>query len=133
MPTLEQIEAGDYPAYSPAPPGTGSVVSPFRRIHNNMLMCNYNSLSGVTLDDAGSRTLFFNNYVQYSVYGVGESCHESQWVLGVGNVYAYTGTYSLISSEGPSPLGIRTFFYNSTLLLLTDAEWCDEQEPTRLN
>lgn len=140
MPTLEQLESGYYPAFSPAPPGVGSVVSSFRRIHNNILFTNYNSLSGVTMDDAGSRTLMFKNYIVYGAYGVGESCHESQWVYGVGNIYAYTGTYeaytgtyALIASEGPSPLGIRTFFYNSTFLLLSDSEWCKEAEHTRLN
>ena len=102
MPTLEQLEAGYFPAYSPAPPGNkthrfapfqtkecqfiktgsgsgqtygklkkemrfrtgvGSVVSPFRRVHNNVLIANYQSLSAVTLDDGGSRMLQYNNYI----------------------------------------------------------------------
>ena len=40
---------------------------------------------------------------------------------------------SLIASEGPSPLGIRTFFYNSTFLNLRDADWCNINEQTHLN
>ena len=30
----------------------------------------------------------------------------------------------IIHNEGPSPLGIRTFFYNDTLLLASDSTWC---------
>ena len=115
MPSLQQFREGYYPAYDPAPPGVGSVVSPFRRVHNNMIMANYNSLAAVLLDDAGSRFLMYDNYFVYGHWGVGESCHESQWVYGVGNMYAYTTdpriVYGLsvdnnggkmISSEGPS-------------------------------
>jgi hypothetical protein len=39
------------------------VVSPFRRVHNNVLIANYQSLSAVTLDDGGSRMLQYNNYI----------------------------------------------------------------------
>ena len=63
MPTLAQLEEGYFPAYSPAPPGVGSVVSPFRRVYNNVLIANYQSLSAVTLDDGGSRMLQYNNYI----------------------------------------------------------------------
>jgi hypothetical protein len=52
-----------------------------------------------------------------------DSCHESQWVYGVSNLYAYTTSAYLISSEGPSPLGLRTFFYNSTFLNIHDHDW----------
>ena len=69
---------------------------------------------------------------------MGESCHESQWVYGVNNLYAYaTSGYgapqALISSEGPSPLGIRTFFYGNTILLDKDSVWCYAHERTHLN
>ena len=33
-------------------------------------------------DDGGSRMLMFNNYMAFGAWGVGESCHESQWVHG---------------------------------------------------
>jgi hypothetical protein len=82
MPALEQLEAGFFPAYSHAPKGTGSVVSPFRRIHHNFMMANYNSLAGVLLDDGASRILMYDNYMVYGSWGVGESCHNSQWVYG---------------------------------------------------
>lgn len=138
MPTLQQLEGGYSPAYSPAPPGVGSVVSPFRRVHNNVLIANYQSLSAVTLDDGGSRMLQYNNYIIYGAWGVGESCHNSQWVYGVNNMYAYaTSGYgapqALIASEGPSPLGIRTFFYDNTILLDKDDMWCKAEERTHLN
>ena len=74
---------------------------------------------------------------RYGNWGVGESCHESQWVYGVGNVYAYTTSTPcvvglsatpcggvMVHAEGPSPTGIRTFFYNDTLLLASDSTWC---------
>ena len=73
----------------------------------------------------------YDNYFLYGQWGVGESCHNSQWVYGVGNLYAYTVGAHIISSEGPSPLGIRTFFYNSTFLNAGDGDWCtvsDEQQ-----
>ena len=81
----------------------------------------------------------------YGHWGVGESCHESQWVYGVGNIYAYTTSNpcvfglhesdcaTMISSEGPSPTGTRTFFYNNTMLNLQDADWCRNSERTHLN
>jgi hypothetical protein len=75
----------------------------------------------------------YDNYMVYGLWGVGESCHESQWVYGVGNMYAYTTTGNLIHSEGPSPLGIRTFFYNCTFLSFRDADWCSISEETHLN
>jgi hypothetical protein len=138
MPTLAQLEAGYSPAYSPAPPGVGSVVSPFRRVRNNMLIANYQSLSAIALDDGGSRMLQYNNYVVYGAWGVGESCHESQWVYSVNNLYAYsTSGYgadqALIHSEGPSPLGIRTFVYGNTILLESESHWCKHTESTHLN
>lgn len=132
MPTLQHFVAGYSPAFSPAPPGVGSVVSPFRRVHKNMFLANYNSLASVLLDDGGSRMLMYNNYMAFGAWGVGESCHESQWVYGVGNLYAYSsaggsggGGPVIIHNEGPSPLGIRTFFYNDTFLLVSDSTWCD--------
>lgn len=162
MPSLQQFEAGFSPAFSPAPPGVGSVVSPFRRVHKvraiiiahhyiriisidlavllphpylgaqNFFLANYNSLASVLLDDGGSRMLMYNNYMAFGAWGVGESCHESQWVYGVGNLYAYAsaggaggGGPVIIHNEGPSPLGIRTFFYNDTFLLALDSTWCD--------
>ena len=74
----------------------------------------------------------YNNYMAMGHWGVGESCHESQWVYGVGNLYAYAsagaaggGGPVIILNEGPSPLGIRTFFYNDTFLLASDSTWCD--------
>ena len=42
--------------------------------------------------------------------GVGESCHNSQWVYGAGNVYAYTTGQFLLTPEANSPLGLRTFY-----------------------
>jgi hypothetical protein len=54
---------------------------------------------------------------------VGESCHNNQWVYGVGNLYAYTAGFFIISSEGPSPLGIRNFFYDNTFLNQRDSDW----------
>ena len=119
--------------------GVGSVVSPFRRIHKNILMANYNSLAAVLLDDAASRYLLYDNVFAYGQWGVGESCHESQWVYGVGNLYEYTtannciSTYlpgqkkcfTMISSEGPSPTGIRSFFYNNTMLNPADTDVSD--------
>jgi hypothetical protein len=132
MPSLQQFEAGYSPAFSPAPPGVGSVVSPFRRVHKNLFLANYNSLASVLLDDGGSRMLMYNNYMAFGAWGVGESCHESQWVYGVNNLYAYAsaggdagGGPVIIHNEGPSPLGIRTFFYNDTFLLAADATWCN--------
>ena len=145
MPSLEQFRDGYYPAFDKAPPGVGSVVSPFRRLHKNILMANYNSLAAVLLDDAGSRFLMYDNYMVYGHWGVGESCHESQWVYGVGNIYAYTTSNpcvfgltvsdcaTMISSEGPSPTGVRTFFYNNTMLNLADTDWCRNSEHTHLN
>jgi hypothetical protein len=146
MPSLQQFREGYQPGFDSAPPGVGSVVSPFRRVHKNFIMANYNSLAAVLLDDAGSRFLMYDNYFVYGHWGVGESCHESQWVYGVGNIYAYTTdphiVYGLsvsnsggamISSEGPSPTGIRTFFYNNTMLNLKDSDWCHNRERTRLN
>jgi hypothetical protein len=59
MPSLQQFEAGYSPAFSPAPPGVGSVVSPFRRVHKNLFLANYNSLASVLLDDGGSRMLMY--------------------------------------------------------------------------
>lgn len=128
MPTLQQFEAGYSPGFSPAPPGVGSVVSPFRRVHKNFFLANCNSLASVLLDDGGSRMLMYRNYMAMGHWGVGESCHESQWVYGVGNLYAYAsagGAPVIIHNEGPSPLGIRTFFYNDTFLLASDSTWCD--------
>ena len=186
-PTLEQLEAGFYPAFDPAPPGKGSVVSPFRRIHNNLLIANYNALAGVLLDDGGARVLSYNNVIAYGQWGIldlgliltvflstsctmspttcrevrssrlvglpvppphrlpvlvscssvcpaiqcrislpgaGESCHQSQWVYMVGNLYAYTTLAGfMISSEGPSALGTRTFVVNSTFMNLRDSDW----------
>eukprot|EP01050_Picozoa_sp_SAG11_P013817 SAG11_NODE_1644_length_4526_cov_1.563813_2_plen_112_part_00 len=57
MPSLEMLRTGYNPGHGLAPPGVGSVVSQFRRVHNNILIANYASLSSVTLDDAGSRML----------------------------------------------------------------------------
>ena len=126
MPSLEQLRAGFTPGFDNAPAGhIGTVVSPFRRIHQNFLMANYNALSSVALDDAGSRTLMYDNYMVYGQWGVGESCHNSQWVYGVGNLYAYTTSVSLLNSEGPSPTGIRTFFYDNVFLNLRDSDWCN--------
>ena len=62
------------------PKGKGSVVSPFRRVHNNFIVANYNALAGVNLDDGGARMLVYDNYLVYGQWGVGESCHSSQWV-----------------------------------------------------
>ena len=125
VPSRVQLESPDfYPAFDLAPPGTGSVVSPFRRIHNNFLIANYNSLAGVNLDDGGARALIFDNVLVYGQWGVGESCHQSQWVYGINNLYAYTTLAGfMISSEGPSPLGTRTFYVNSTFLNLRDSDW----------
>jgi hypothetical protein len=100
-------------------------------------MANYNAMSAVALDDGGSRVLMYDNYFLYGRWGVGESCHNSQWVYGVGNLYGYTTSGSLIISEGPvSPLGIRTFFYNNTFLNQRDSDWCNMNSwnnGTRLN
>merc|ERR1719272_636959 len=90
MPSLQQFEDGYQPGHDPAPPGVGSAVSAFRRVHKNILMANYNALAAVLLDDAGSRILMYDNYMVYGQWGVGESCQNSQWAYGVGNVYAYT-------------------------------------------
>jgi hypothetical protein len=144
MPSLQQLNAGFIPGFSPAPAGVGSVVSQFRRVYKNFLIANYNSLSAVTLDDAASRFLMYSNLFTHGQIGVGESCHNSQWVFGAGNLYAYTtnGQYNgccsavsgaLIAGEGPSPTGVRTFFYNSTFLNLRDADWCNNRELTKLN
>jgi len=38
MPTLRQLEAGYTPGFVAAARGVGSVVSPFRRVHNNLFM-----------------------------------------------------------------------------------------------
>ena len=123
-PTLQQLEDGFYPGFDLAPPGRGSVVSPFRRVHNNLIIANYNALAGVNLDDGGARVLNYNNMFVYGQWGVGESCHQSQWVYGIGNLYAYTTAAGfMISSEGPSPLGLRTFYANCTFLNLRDADW----------
>ena len=57
-------------------------------------------------------------------WGVGESCHQSQWVYSVNNLYAYTTLAGwMVSSEGPSPLGTRTFYVNATFLNLRDSDW----------
>ena len=85
MPALEELHAGAMPGFDLAPPGVGSAVSQFRRVHNNILIANYHALSGVTLDDAASRMLVYSNLLAYGAWGVGESCHNSQWVMGVGN------------------------------------------------
>ena len=87
MPTLVELHAGAMPGFDFASSGVGSVVSQFRRVHNNILIANYNALSGVTLDDAASRMLVYSNLLAYGALGVGESCHNSQWVFGVGNMY----------------------------------------------
>jgi hypothetical protein len=124
MPTLAQFRGGFYPAFDLAANGVGSVVSPFRRIHNNFIIANYNALAGVNLDDGGARMLVYDNYLNYGQWGVGESCHSSQWVYGVNNMYAYTTLAGwMISSEGPSPLGTRTFYYNNTFLNFRDSDW----------
>ena len=134
MPTLEELHAGAMPGFDLAPPGVGSVVSQFRRVHNNVLIANYHAHSGVTLDDAASRMLVYSNLLAYGAWGVGESCHNSQWVQGVGNVYYSTdGQGAMIVGEGPSPTGIRTFFANSTFLNTYDSSWCGNAERTRLN
>ena len=126
MPSLELLRAGYTPGFDSAPAGhAGTVISPFRRVHQNFLLANYNALSSVALDDAGSRTLMYDNYMIYGQWGVGESCHNSQWVYGVGNVYGYTTSFSLLNSEGPSPTGIRTFFYENVFLNLRDSDWCN--------
>jgi hypothetical protein len=85
----------------------------------------------VTYRPAGTAARY-NNYMAFGAWGVGESCHESQWVYGVNNLYAYAsaggaagGGPVIIHNEGPSPLGIRTFFYNDTFLLAADSTWCN--------
>ena len=87
-----------------------------------MVAANYNPEVTVTLDDAASRFLIYDNYL---VYGntAGESCHNAQWVYGVGNLHAYStqGGY-MLQSEGPSPLGIRSFYYNTTYLNFRDSD-----------
>ena len=134
MPALEELHAGAMPGFDLAPPGVGSTVSQFRRVHNNILIANYHALSGVTLDDAASRMLVYSNLLAYGAWGVGESCHNSQWVMGVGNVYYFAdGQGAMIFSEGPSPTGIRTFFANNTFLNKYDASWCRNGEQTKLN
>ena len=134
MPTLEELHAGAIPGFDLAPPGVGSAVSQFRRVHNNILIANYHALSAVTLDDAASRMLVYSNLLAYGAWGVGESCHNSQWVMGVGNMYYFTdGQGAMIFSEGPSPTAIRTFFANSTFLNTRDSSWCGNAEQTRLN
>ena len=40
---------------------------------------------------------------------------------------------ALIASEGPSPLGTRTFFYGNTILLDRVDMCCREHEATHLN
>ena len=67
----------------------------------------------------------------YMVYGnaAGESCHNAQWIYGVGNLYAYTAEDYMLAGEGPSPLGIRTFYYNSTFLDYRDSDWCHDRDP----
>jgi hypothetical protein len=37
MPSPQQFRDGYYPAFDRAPEGVGSAVSPFRRIHKNMV------------------------------------------------------------------------------------------------
>ena len=61
MPSLQLLEAGYTPGFDPAPPSVGSVVSPFRRVHHN-LIANYNAEVTVTLDDASSRFLAYDSY-----------------------------------------------------------------------
>ena len=129
VPSLQQLESGAFPGFDRAPVGVGSVVSPFRRIHQNFLIANYNADAAVLLDDGGSRFLQFGNVIVYGNTGVGESCHNSQWVYGIGNMYAYTEQWSLIEAEGPSPLGIRTFFNNNTFLNFHDSDWCKVRQP----
>ena len=87
-PSLQQLEAGFFPGFDWAAPAgaAGSVVSPFRRIHHNFLIANYNADAAVLLDDGGSRFLQYDNYVVYGNVGVGESCHNSQWVYGIANM-----------------------------------------------
>ena len=126
MPSLDSLRAGFTPGFDTAPAGhVGTVISPFRRIHQNFLLANYNAIAGVLLDDAGSRTLMYDNYMVYGMTGAGESCHNSQWVYGVGNLYGYTTWFSMLTSEGPSPTGIRTFFYENDFLNLRDSDWCN--------
>jgi hypothetical protein len=85
---------------------------------------NYNALASVNLDDGGARMIMHDNYLVYGQWGVGESCHSSQWVYGINNIYAYTTNAGwMISSEGPSPLGTRTFYNNNTFLNLRDSDW----------
>ena len=133
MPPLHELEAGAQPGHDPAPPGKGSAVSQFRRVHHNIIMANYNAEAAVTLDDGGSRFVMYDNYFVYGNVGAGGSCHNAQWQYGVGNVYGYVTSSSLVGSEGPSPVGIRTFFYNSTFLNLRDSDWCNVAERTPLN
>jgi len=136
MPSLELLRAGFTPGFDTMLTTEplhhiGTVISPFRRIHRNFLLANYNAVSSVLLDDAGSRMLVYDNYMVYGLWGVGESCHNSQWVYGVGNIYGYTssanpaGLRALLASEGPSPTGIRTFFYENVFLNMLDSDWCN--------
>lgn len=128
MPSLQLLEAGYFPGFDRAPPGVGSAVSAFRRVHHNFLIANYNSEVTVTLDDASSRFLTYDNYMVYG-NAAGESCHNAQWIYGVGNLYAYAAEGNLLASEGPSPEGIRTFYYNSTFLDYRDSDWCKTYDP----
>jgi hypothetical protein len=74
MPSPQQFREGFYPAFDRAPAGVGSAVSPFRRIHKNILMANYNALAAVLMDDGSSRALMYDNYFVYGQWGVGERC-----------------------------------------------------------
>ena len=66
---FRELEAGAQPGHDPAPPGKGSAVSQFRRVHHNLMMANYNA-EAVTLDDGGS----------HGNVGAGGSCHNVQWL-----------------------------------------------------
>ena len=53
MPTLRQLEAGYTPGFVAAARGVGSVVSPFRRVHNNLFMARARAVTITILMEGG--------------------------------------------------------------------------------
>lgn len=112
MPSLELLRAGFTPGFDKAPPGhVGTVVSPFRRIHRNFLIANYNALSSVALDDAGSRTLMYDNYMVCEYLPprrfrrVIRACHRGPLPFVLPSVFACAPDTALCAADGQWGVG----------------------------
>ena len=123
MPSLQDIKAGATPGYRPAPVGVGSVVSNYRRLHNNFLVGTYNVYDNMETDDASSRYLTFSNYLLYGKVIINSAMLHGNWNYNVNNVHAYPQQIGTGWGGG----GSHTFVYNGTILM-RDAQdqWCNE-------